>query len=88
MRMKLTPDELQYLARHLGLLVSQVRRVPFPFLIAVMERRGYDKQAVAILAKLHPHEAHKLVMWSRGQEYENAIDTLDRCRQEPDNAEP
>ena len=62
--MKLTPDDLQYLAGHLGLLVGQVRRAPFPFLIAVMERRGYDKQAITIIAKLHPHEAHKLVLWS------------------------
>ncbi len=62
--MKLTADDLQYLAGHLGLLVGQVRRAPFPFLIAVMERRGCDERAIAILAKLHPHEAHKLVLWS------------------------
>jgi len=86
--MKLTPDDLQYLAGHLGLLVGQVRRVPFPFLIAVMERRGYDKQAVAILAKLHPQEAHKLVLWSCSREHEEAMATLDRYRQEPDPAEP
>lgn len=62
--MKLTADDLQYLARHLGLLVGHVRRAPLPFLIAVLERRGYDERAMEILAKLHPHEAHKLVLWS------------------------
>ncbi len=62
--MKLTADDLQYLAGHLGLLVGQVRRAPLPFLIATLERRGYDERAIAILAKLHPHEAHKLVLWS------------------------
>ncbi len=62
--MKLTADDLQYLAGHLGMLVGQVRRAPLPFLIAAMERRGYNEQVIAILAKLHPHEAHKLVLWS------------------------
>jgi hypothetical protein len=62
--MKLTADDLQYLAGHLGLLVGHVRRAPLPFLIAAMERRGYDERAITILAKLHPHEAHKLVFWS------------------------
>jgi hypothetical protein len=33
-------------------------------LISIMERRGHDEQAVTILAKLHPQEAHKLVLWS------------------------
>ncbi len=65
--MKLTPDDLQYLAGHLGLLVGQVRRAPLPFLISAMERRGYDEQALATLAKLHPQEAHKLVLWSQQQ---------------------
>jgi hypothetical protein len=63
--MKLTPDDLQYLAGHLGLLVGHVRRNPLPFLITAMERRGYDERAMDILAKLHPHEAHKLVLWSQ-----------------------
>jgi hypothetical protein len=86
--MKLTPDDLQYLAGHLCLLVGQVRRAPFPFLIAVMERRGYDQQAVAILAKLHPQEAHKLVLWSRGQEHEEAMATLDRYREGSGSIKP
>ena len=62
--MKLTHDDLQYLAAYLGLLVGQLRRAPFPFLISIMERRGHDEQAMTILAKLHPQEAHKLVLWS------------------------
>ncbi len=70
--MKLTPDDLQYVAGHLGLLVDQVRRAPLPFLIATMERRGYDEQAVAILTKLHPQEAHKLVLWSHHRKDEGA----------------
>jgi hypothetical protein len=86
--MKLTPDDLQYLAGHLGLLVGQVCRAPFPFLIAVMERRGYDKQVVAILAKLHPQEAHKLVLWSRSREQEEAMATLDRYREGSDSIKP
>lgn len=70
--MKLTSDDLQYLAGHLGLLVSHVRRAPLPFLMAVMERRGYEQQALEILAKLHPQEAHKLVMWAGSREFEQA----------------
>jgi hypothetical protein len=62
--MKLTANDLQYLAGHLGLLVGQARRAPLPFLVALLERRGYDERAMAILARLHPHEAHKLVLWS------------------------
>jgi hypothetical protein len=60
----------------------------FPFLIAVMERRGYDKQVVAILAKLHPQEAHKLVLWSRSREQEEAMATLDRYREGSDSIKP
>ncbi len=86
--MKLTPDDLQYLAGHLGLLVGQVRRATLPFLIAVMERRGYDEQALAILAKLHPQEAHKLVLWSRHRERENARQTMGRYRQQSDPNAP
>ena len=86
--MKLTPDDLQYLAGHLCLLVGQVRRAPFPFLIAVMERRGYDQQAVAILAKLHPQEAHKLVFWSCSREHEEAMATLDRYREGSGSIKP
>jgi len=87
-RMKLTPDDLQYVAGHLGLLVGQVRRAPFPFLIAVMERRGYDEHALAILTKLHPQEAHKLVLWSQQQKHENAQQTSGRYHQQPDPDEP
>lgn len=70
--MKLTPEDLQYLAAYLGLLVGQLRRAPFPFLIAVMEKRGHDERAATILAKLHPQEAHKVVLWSKRQEQDNA----------------
>ncbi len=86
--MKLTPDDLQYLAGHLGLLVGQVRRAPFPFLIAVMERRGYDERALSILAKLHPQEAHKLVLWSPHQEHETALEALQGCHQRSGMDEP
>ncbi len=86
--MKLTPDDLQYLAGHLGLLVGQVRRAPFPFLIAVMEKRGYDEHALAILMKLHPQEAHKLVLWSQQQKHENARQTSGRYRQQLEPDEP
>ncbi len=86
--MKLTPDDLQHLAGHLGLLVGQVRRAPFPFLIAFMEKRGYDEHALAILMKLHPQEAHKLVLWSQQQKHENARQTSGRYRQQPDPDEP
>ncbi|MBD0328421.1 MAG: hypothetical protein ICV68_18555 [Pyrinomonadaceae bacterium] len=75
--MKLTPDDLQHLAGHLGLLVGQVRRAPLPFLIAVMKKRGYDEQALATLAKLHPQEAHKLILWSQHQEHEVATAAMD-----------
>ncbi len=86
--MKLTPDDLQYLAGHLGLLVGHVRRAPRPFLIALMERRGYDDQALAILTKLHPQEAHKLILWSDHQKDEGARQTLERYRKQADPAEP
>jgi hypothetical protein len=56
--MKLSVDDLQYLAGHLSLLVGQIRRAPLPFLIATIERRGYDERAIGILARLHPQEAH------------------------------
>jgi hypothetical protein len=86
-QMKLTPDDLQYLAQHLGLLVGHVRRAPFPFLIAVMERRGYDEHALSILARLHPQEAHRLVLWSRPQEHQKALQTFERYRQRHDTDE-
>ena len=72
--MKLTPDDLQYLAGHLGLLVGQLRRAPFAFLIAALKRRGYDQRAVGILTRLHPQEAHKLVLWSEHQKRECSPD--------------
>ena len=86
--MKLTPDDLQYVAGHLGLLVGQVRRAPLPLLMAVMERRGYDEQTLVILAKLHPQEAHKLVLWSDRQKRESARQTLEPYREQLDRAEP
>lgn len=86
--MMLTPDDLQYIAGHLGLLVGQVRRAPFPFLIAVMEKRGYDEKTLAVLAKLHPQEVHKLVLWSRRQEHEEALKALECYRQRPETVEP
>jgi hypothetical protein len=86
--MKLTPDDLQYLAGHLCLLVGHVRRAPFPFLVAIMERRGYNQRALSILAKLHPQEAHKLVLWSCSQEHEEAMATLDRYREGSGSMKP
>jgi hypothetical protein len=82
-QMKLTPDDLQYLAEHLGLLVGHVRRAPFAFLISVVERRGYDERALSILARLHPQEAHKLVLWSRHQEHEKTLKSFGRDRRHP-----
>jgi hypothetical protein len=84
--MRLTADDLQYLAGHLGLLVGHVRRAPLPFLIATLERRGYDERALAILARLHPHEAHKLVMWSGTQKPEDPFAVMERSREPPNTA--
>ena len=78
--MKLTPDDLQYLAGYLGLLVGQLRRVPLPFLISIIERRGYDERAIAILTKLHLQEAHKLVLWSHPRKDESAASAHDHQR--------
>ena len=86
--MKLTPDDLQYLAGHLGLLVGQLRRAPFPFLIAALKRREYDQQAVGILTRLRPQEAHQLVLWSGRQKRESARQTLEPYREQLDPAEP
>jgi hypothetical protein len=80
--MELTLDDLQDLAVHLGLLVGYIRRAPFPLLVAVLERRGYDERALGNLARLHPHEAHKLVMGSgsRGRDRSTAASAPDGIR--------